>query len=116
MGEKDFVLLVSQPPCLSLTIIGQRSMVGRLCFQCFIHFSGSSCTGKVSFVLLHVSRYAFTRISALLMLRIVCSSRNHGAASLDMLILFGIFSCYFNVKVVQFNMEGQSLSGSRQKM
>lgn len=108
VGEKDFVL-VNQPAWLSLTIMGQSSMVGRLCFQCFIHFTDSSRTGKVSFILLHVSRYAFTRISALFMLTIVCFSRNHDAGSLDVLILFGIFSCLFKVKVVQFNMEGLSL-------
>lgn len=60
-------------------------------------------------VFLHLIRYAFTRISVLFMLRIVCSSGNNGAASLDVLILFGVFSCSFKVKVVQFNMEGQSL-------
>lgn len=31
------------------------------------------------------------------------------AGSLHVYILFGVFSCVFNAKVVQFNIEGQSL-------
>lgn len=65
--------------------------------------------GNVFFGLLHVNRHIFTRIYAVLTLWSVCSSRRRGAASLYVLILFRMFSCYFHIKVVQCNMEGLSL-------